>query len=62
MGAPPLISQLSDHEREVAALRASIGEATFETERAEGRAMTLEQAISYALGEASSIPAQPFPV
>jgi tetratricopeptide (TPR) repeat protein len=39
------------HEHSVAAVRAQFDEAPFAAARAEGRAMTLEQAISDALGE-----------
>jgi len=34
---------------EASALRAHLGDAAFETARAEGRAMTLEQAMEYTL-------------
>src|SRR5262249_30426994 len=40
-----------EYERHVAATRAQLGEATFAVAWAEGRAMTLEQAIACALGE-----------
>ncbi len=39
------------HEERVASTRAGLGEATFATAWAEGRAMTLEQAIEYALAD-----------
>jgi non-specific serine/threonine protein kinase len=42
------------HEAEVALLRASLGEEGFKAAWAEGEAMTLEQAVAYALGEADS--------
>jgi len=38
-----------EYEDDVRAVRAQLGEATFDQARAEGRAMTLEQAIEYAL-------------
>ncbi len=41
-------------ERETAAVRQTLGEAAFAAAWTEGRALTLEQAISYALEEASS--------
>jgi hypothetical protein len=36
-------------ERDLSAVRTQVGEATFTSAWAEGRAMTLEQAIAYAL-------------
>jgi hypothetical protein len=39
------------YERAVAAARAQLGEETFATAREEGRAMSLEEAIEYALQE-----------
>jgi hypothetical protein len=39
------------YERDVAAARTQLDEATFAAARAAGRAMTLEQAIAYALNE-----------
>jgi hypothetical protein len=38
-------------EAEMALLRTALGEAEFGEARAEGRAMTLEQAVAYALDE-----------
>ena len=38
-----------NHERDVAATRAALGEEVFSSLRAEGRAMTMEQAVEYAL-------------
>ena len=38
-------------DRYVASARAQLDEATFEAAWAEGRAMTLEEAVAYALGE-----------
>ncbi len=40
-----------DYERSVAALRAAMGDEAFEAAWAEGRAMTMEEAVAYALGE-----------
>ena len=42
-----------EHDRVVANARAQLDEATWETAWAEGRAMTLEQAIAYALEDIS---------
>jgi hypothetical protein len=39
------------YERAIAAARAELGEEVFGTARAEGRAMTFEQAVAYALSE-----------
>jgi predicted ATPase/DNA-binding SARP family transcriptional activator len=44
---PPAVR--ADHERALASVRAQMDEATFATAWAEGRAMTLEQAVAYAL-------------
>jgi tetratricopeptide (TPR) repeat protein len=44
----PIASQ-ADFEGHVAALRAELGEQTFETAWAEGQAMTLDQAVAYAI-------------
>jgi non-specific serine/threonine protein kinase len=48
---PPHTRTFCDHDE--AAVRAQLDEATFAAVWAEGRAMTLEQAITYALGEDS---------
>jgi tetratricopeptide (TPR) repeat protein len=47
----PLITQ-ADLERQAAGLRGALGEAAFAAAWAAGRAMSLEQAAAYALGEA----------
>ena len=39
-----------DYDRDVAAVRAQLDEETFAMEWAEGQALTMEQAIEYALG------------
>ena len=39
----------AEHDHNVAAARAQLGEATFDLAWAEGRALTMEQAIEYAL-------------
>jgi non-specific serine/threonine protein kinase len=48
----------ADYERGVAAARAGLGEKAFEAEWAQGRAMTLEGAIAYALDEPTTTPQQ----
>ncbi len=40
-----------EYERSVAAVRSALSEEGYATARAEGQAMTLEQAIAYALEE-----------
>jgi tetratricopeptide (TPR) repeat protein len=47
-------SDQPDHDDAVAAVRSSLGGATFTTAWTEGRAMTLEQAVAYALEEPPS--------
>jgi non-specific serine/threonine protein kinase len=42
-------SDQADHDQRVASARAALGDAVFAAALAEGRAMTLEQAIEYAL-------------
>ena len=51
VGAPLLPSERSHYEREVAQGRVVLGKDTFESAWAEGQAMTMEQAIAYALDE-----------
>jgi hypothetical protein len=41
-----------EYDRQVASVRAHLGKAAFPTAWAEGQAMTLQQAIDYASGEA----------
>jgi hypothetical protein len=48
-GHPPIVGSQAIHERNAAAIRAQLGEDGFAAAWAEGRAMTLEQAIAYAL-------------
>jgi predicted ATPase/class 3 adenylate cyclase/Tfp pilus assembly protein PilF len=48
-GAPISPSFLADHNRTVAAARAQLDEAAWQAAWAEGRAMTMEQAITYSL-------------
>jgi hypothetical protein len=45
----------ADYEHDVVTTRAQLEPATFDAARAEGRAMTLEQAIAYALDNAGLI-------
>ena len=40
----------NEHDAEIDAGRAALGDDAFSTARAEGRAMTLEQAVTYAVG------------
>ena len=47
-------SPIADYDRPVAAIRAGLKEEVFAAAWAEGRAMTLEQAIEYALAEANA--------
>jgi hypothetical protein len=49
IGAPQPPNERAGHERSVAALRAVLGEVAFEAAWAAGRALSLEQAIAYAL-------------
>jgi predicted ATPase/DNA-binding SARP family transcriptional activator len=49
LGTPIPPSQRADHERSVAAVRAALSEEAFLRAWAEGRAMTLDQAVGYAL-------------
>lgn len=51
IGATLLPLDRAEYDRNVATLRAQLAEATFAAAWAEGRAMTLEQAIEYALEE-----------
>ncbi len=48
-GQLPLWSDVSEHDRHVAATRAALGDAAFAAAREAGRAMTLERVIEYAL-------------
>jgi tetratricopeptide (TPR) repeat protein len=54
IGAPLSPGERPDHDRAVAAVRGELGEEAFAAARAEGRAMTLEQAITCALGAPDS--------
>jgi predicted ATPase/DNA-binding SARP family transcriptional activator len=49
LGAPLMPQYLPEYKREVAALRATLGEAKFEKAWAEGRALSLDQAVAFAL-------------
>lgn len=50
LSVPVSPDERAEYDRKVAAVRAKLDEATFAQAWAHGRAMTLEQAISYALG------------
>jgi hypothetical protein len=50
IGAPLFPADGRAYDRNVAAVRVLMDEAVFSSAWAEGRAMTLEQAIAYALG------------
>jgi non-specific serine/threonine protein kinase len=65
VGAPLAPVDLPSHERNVAAVRAHIDETSWEAAWAEGKAMTLEEAVEYALSEeepTSSAPLVPEPL
>jgi DNA-binding NarL/FixJ family response regulator len=47
----PLVGSLSDYEGDLAAARAGLDEQSFAAAWSEGRAMTLEQAVEYALSQ-----------
>jgi non-specific serine/threonine protein kinase len=49
LGTELTLMEQEDHEAAIAALRAALGNETFETEWAAGRAMTSEAAVDYAL-------------
>ena len=51
MGVGPQPADQSAADRYVAAVREQLDEATFEAARAEGRAMSQEEAVAYALDE-----------
>ena len=51
LGARPPVAVAEEYERTVAEGRAALGETAFAAAWAEGRAMSLEQAVAYALGE-----------
>jgi predicted ATPase/DNA-binding CsgD family transcriptional regulator len=53
LGAFLLSADKPEYDRNIAAVRAQLDEATFESAWAEGRQMTLEQAVAEALGETS---------
>ncbi len=55
-GELPFPAERSIHERYVAMGRAHMDEAAWQAAWAEGRAMPLEQAIAYALGETATFP------
>jgi ATP/maltotriose-dependent transcriptional regulator MalT len=51
LGARPPVADRGDYERTLATGRAALGEAAFAAAWAEGRAMSLDQSIAYALGD-----------
>ncbi len=51
-----MAAQRRELDRITAATRAELDEATFEAAWAEGRAMSLEQAVAYALEPTASFP------
>ncbi len=51
IGVPLTPADREEHDRTVSALRTDLGEDRFEAARTEGAAMTLEQAIGYALSD-----------
>jgi hypothetical protein len=51
LGARPPVADPQEYDRTVAEGRAVLGDATFAAVWAEGRALSLQQAIDYALGE-----------
>jgi len=52
-------SERVEHERDVAAVAAALGEAAYEAERAKGRAMDQDEAIAYALEQSRPEQARP---
>ena len=52
LGARPPVTVAAEYRRTVSEGRAALGEAAFEAAWAEGRAMTHEQAVEYALAAA----------
>jgi DNA-binding CsgD family transcriptional regulator len=54
----------AEYDRGVAATRAGLTEATFDTAWSEGRAMTPEEAVAYALGteESAALPSEDTPL
>ena len=61
IGAPLPPRDRTLHERDIAAVRARLGEAAFAAAWAEGRAMPPEQAVAFAL-EAPGSPERPKPI
>jgi hypothetical protein len=51
LGTPIPPADRPEHERQVAVLRAELGDAAFAAAWAEGQAMTLEAALAEAVGE-----------
>jgi hypothetical protein len=57
LGRPPPIANRAEYERTVAAAQAALSEEAFVAAWAEGRVMTQEQAVAYALEPESVAPA-----
>jgi hypothetical protein len=51
LGARPPVAEPADYQRAVAEGRVALGEAAFLTAWAEGRAMSLDEAVAFALQE-----------
>jgi non-specific serine/threonine protein kinase len=56
---PPLRRAATNYEGQLAATRAELGEGAFEKAWEEGRAITVEQAVRYALSEEEPAPSAP---
>jgi hypothetical protein len=54
IGVPPEPNWRDDWEREIGATRAALGEAAFASAWEEGQALTLEEAVQYALSAATA--------
>lgn len=58
-GQLPLWSDIAEHDRYVGATRAALGDPRFEAAREQGRAMSLNQAVEYALAVTAGKPPEP---
>ena len=58
LGVPLQHDQQADHEQALQAMRVAVGEEAFAAAWAEGRAMTLEEAVALALADRSRMPAE----
>ncbi len=54
IGAPLPPNEREEYERDVAAVREALGEEAFSATWVEGRAMSMEQAVAYAMGESTA--------